>query len=158
MPALTDVRSVEPANFRTADGLSVRVQLLDARQHRELAAWPTERRLIEMRYSDIGPIELRVPTLTSFAGMKTAAWMDRGAARDLYDLAVLAGLDVLTARTADLVREITGLSVAPHVFRSLPRFDWTTQLAHQTKHLPTPEHCIATVRAAYAQALGWESD
>ncbi|MBC6450748.1 nucleotidyl transferase AbiEii/AbiGii toxin family protein [Actinokineospora xionganensis] len=87
MPALADVRPVEPASLRTADGLSVRVQLLDACQHHEFAAWPTERRLIEMRYSDIEPVELRVPTLASFARMKTVAWMDRGAARDLYDLA-----------------------------------------------------------------------
>lgn len=85
-------------------------------------------------------------------------WSPRVSARDLYDLAVLARLDALTARTADLVHGITGWTVAPHVFRSLPRFDWTTQLAHQTNHLPTPEHCLATVRAAYARALGWEPD
>ncbi len=108
-----------------------------------------------MRYSDVDPVELRVPTLTSFAGMKT---VDRGAARDLYDLAVLARLDALTAQSADLVHRITGWTVAPHVFRSLPRFDWVTQLGHQTNHLSTPEHCLAAVRSAYSHALGWTSE
>ncbi|WP_436493517.1 nucleotidyl transferase AbiEii/AbiGii toxin family protein [Actinokineospora sp. HUAS TT18] len=155
-PPLTDVRAVDPATLVTSEGLRVRVQLLDSSEHREFAAWPTARHPIEMRYSDVEPTELLVPTLTSFAGMKTVAWMDRGAARDLYDLAVLARLDALTAEAADLVHTITGWSVRPYAFRTLPSFDWHAQLGHQTNQLPPAESCLSAVRAAYAKSLEWE--
>ena len=75
---------VDPAVAVTADGIAIRVQIGTRRARFE--PWPTETREIEQRYRDAPPAILRVPTLLSFAGWKTAAWMDRGAARDLYDL------------------------------------------------------------------------
>ena len=141
----------------TSDGFRVRIQLLDASKHHAFAQWPTTVRPVDPRYRDISRrIELRVPTLMSFAGMKTAAWIDRGKARDLYDLWGLAMLGALTAEAAGWVRRITGATVAPYEFRSLPSsLDWEAQLAHQTRTLPSAQECLDTVREAYAATLGW---
>jgi predicted nucleotidyltransferase component of viral defense system len=156
-PPLRKGRAVDPGQLVTRDGLRVRVQLLDATKHHAFAQWPTARRPVDPRYQDIGSrIELRVPTLTSFAGMKTAAWMDRRKARDLYDLWGLAALGALTAEAADGVRRITGGTVASYEFKSLPSsLDWETQLAHQTRTLPSATECLASVHEAYAASLGW---
>jgi len=111
---------------------------------------------VNLRYRDTGgSVPLRVPTLPAAAAMKTVAWTDRQAARDLYDLAGLAKIGALTVEAADLFREATGLRVAPHMVARLPRLDWETQLAHQTRLLPSAEQCLAAVRDAYALALNW---
>jgi hypothetical protein len=156
-PPLRTSRAVEPGQLVTRDGLRVRVQLLDASKHQAFAQWPAATRQVDPRYRDIGSrIELRVPTLMSFAGMKTAAWMDRHKARDLYDLWGLAALGALTAEAADGVREITGGTVASYEFRSLPSsLDWEAQLGHQTRTLPSATECLVSVREAYAKSLGW---
>lgn len=154
-PSLDTVRSTEPARLVSRDSTEVRIQLLSTAQHRELAAWPTEHTTVSLRYSDLDDVTLRVPTLTAFAAMKTAAWMDRATARDLYDLAAMAPLGALNEETARLVRHVTGWTVAPYVFRSLPKFDWHAQLAHQTRDLPPAADCLTQVRASYADALGW---
>lgn len=137
----------------TAD-LRVRVQLLD---HEDWARWPSEAVRIESRYSDVtSEVVLRVPTLPSFAAMKTLAWADRHTARDLYDLARLAELGALTQEAAKLVRDATGASVQKYEFASLPaRLEWQSQLAHRTRDLPTPEFCLELVRDAYGEVLGW---
>lgn len=62
----------------------------------------------------------------------------------------------MTAEAADQVRRITGATVAPYEFRSLPSpLDWEVQLAHQTRRLPSARECLARVREAYAAALAW---
>jgi len=157
-PPLTRVKAVEAASLVTPEGLRVRLQLLNTTEHAELATWPTEVHSVQMRYRDTTPTRLRVPTLTAFAGMKTAAWMDRRTARDLYDLAVLTRMHALTAEAAHLVHQITGWTVSPYSFDAPPRGEWTEQLAHQTRHLPSAHECLATVRGAYAQALGWNAE
>jgi predicted nucleotidyltransferase component of viral defense system len=155
-PALNAVRAVDPARLVTRDGIQVRIQLLSTAEHRELASWATETRSLIMRYSDVADASLRVPTLPSFAAMKSIAWMDRATARDLYDLAALARRGALTAEVGEVVHKVTGWRIAPHVFSRLPSFDWELQLAHQTHNLPTAQACLATVRSAYAKALGWD--
>lgn len=154
-PALTSVRAVDPAQLVSADGLLVRIQLLDTAVHTELSRWPCEPRNIMMRYRDVAPTRLEVPTVTSFAAMKTVAWMDRQAPRDLYDLGMLAKLDALTAEAAELLYQTTGWRVAPHTFRSPPPHDWELQLAHQTRELPSAHACLSGVAAAYGRALDW---
>ncbi|WP_267284184.1 nucleotidyl transferase AbiEii/AbiGii toxin family protein [Amycolatopsis keratiniphila] len=99
-------------------------------EHRELAQWPTEAKALQMRYTDVAPASLPVPTLTSFAAMKTVAWLDRSAARDLYDLAALARIGALISAAADLVHQVTGWRVARYGFTSLPAFAWAVQLGH----------------------------
>ncbi|GGN11207.1 hypothetical protein GCM10011609_58970 [Lentzea pudingi] len=154
-PPLRAARSaVEPGVLVTTNDLRVRVQLLD---HEDWARWPSEHVSIKARYSDItSEILLRVPTLQAFAAMKTLAWADRHAARDLYDLARLAELGALTADAADLVRDATGASVQKYEFSSLPSgLNWQSQLGHQTSALPAPERCLRTVRKAYGKVLAW---
>ncbi|SDG78826.1 Predicted nucleotidyltransferase component of viral defense system [Lentzea fradiae] len=154
-PSLLVTRSVvEPGVLVTGTGLMVRMQLLD---HEDWARWPYEVAKIEMRYSDLpSEVELRVPTLCAFAAMKTLAWSDRHAARDLYDLARLARLGALTEDAADLVHDATGVSVQRYEFTSLPTsLNWQSQLSHQTRDLPDPQWCLDVVRDSYAAVLGW---
>ena len=81
-----------PAVLVTPNGMAIRIQLL---RETGYAPWPTELRQIEQRYRDALPAILRVPTLPSFAGWKTATWIDRHAARDLYDLWALSKVGAL---------------------------------------------------------------
>ena len=90
---------VDPAVAVTPDGIAIKIQLLRGTRYEP---WPTETREIEQRYRDAPPAILRVPTLLSFAGWKTASWMDRGAARDLYDLWALDKVGALNAESAGL--------------------------------------------------------
>lgn len=156
-PLLSAVRAVEPGHLVSENGLRVRIQLLDSQNsHHDLAQWPTEIRTVHLRYSDTtGGAQLRIPTLPAAAAMKTAAWIDRKAARDLYDLAGLARIGALTNEAATLFHQATGLRIAPYLLGKLPALQWETQLAHQTRQLPSARECLAEVREAYAAALGW---
>ncbi len=153
-PPLSSVRDVDPAVLRSADGLTVRVQLLDARQH---LAWPTERRALMQRYSDAPPATLPVPTLAGFAAAKTIAWHDRHAPRDLYDLWGLAALGALDARAAELFAALGPTGNAPRswMFTDPPTEDnWTTQLGGQTRIAVCPVDALALVREAWTAAAG----
>jgi predicted nucleotidyltransferase component of viral defense system len=156
-PPLSAVRAVDTAELVSREGIRVRIQLLySGGGHHDLARWPTEVRTIDLRYRDLpDPATLRVPTLAAFAAMKTIAWADRHTARDLYDLARIAGIGGLTQDVATQVRQATGWSVLPGLFSSLPPLDWTAQLGHQTATLPTAEQCLIDVRQAFAAALDW---
>lgn len=57
---------------------------------------------------DIAPTRLRTPVRDSFAAWKTAAWFDRHAPRDLYDLWALALAGALTRSAAELFATHTG--------------------------------------------------
>jgi hypothetical protein len=120
---------VEPAVAVTPDGIAVKIQLL---RNAYYAPWPIETREIEQRYRDAPPAVLRVPTLLSFAGWKTAAWMDRGAARDLYDLWALSKVGAFNAESASLFAEHgpTSNPPRPWMFDHAPSAtEWQTQLA-----------------------------
>lgn len=121
-----------------AGDLVVRVQLLALDQ--EQARWPVERRSLEMRYADVPPTTLAVPTRPAFVALKTLAWADRRAPRDLADLAALAELGALDPSAADLVAEMAGWRPQPAMFEQLPestRTAWPTDLAHQMPRTPT---------------------
>lgn len=102
-------------------------------------------------------VSLTVPTALSFVGMKTVAWMDRAAARDLYDLARSSERGAVTSEVEPLIRRITGWKVAPHCFASAPASEWQNALSHQTRHLPTAQQCLHTVTTAFASALEWDT-
>jgi hypothetical protein len=158
-PALSSVRSSDPGQLVTSDGDRLRVQLLDSEgDHHDYARWPVEDTPVRLRYRDLpDSVPLRTPTLAAFAAMKTAAWADRHAARDLYDLAALARAGALTGEAADLVKGATGVRVTRDLFGSVAVTHWTEQLAHQTRVLPAAEECLDQVRHAYANALDWPS-
>jgi hypothetical protein len=93
--------------------------------HRDYAARPNEDIHVELRYRDVPTsVMLRTPTLAAFAAMKTAAWVDRRAARDLFDLAGLARIGAPTSEAADLVQAATGLTVGRNLFAPGPVRDW----------------------------------
>jgi len=155
-PGLARVAASAPASLVTGDGVRVRIQLLAFADHRDYLKLPTEVRPVEMRYRDVPATELNVPTLAAFAAMKTCAWIDRRAARDLYDLAALARRGALNADAAALVNEVIGYPVAPHFFDRVGDLNWQRELAHQMPALPPMRTCLAGVRAAYGDTLGWE--
>lgn len=150
-PNLASVRDVDPAVLSTAEGLSVRVQLLDPIGW---PRWPTERRSLLQRYSDAPPARLRVPTLPAFVAMKTSAWADRRAARDLFDLWLLARYDGIDSAAADLYARHgpTGRPPASWLFDAPPTDqEWETQLATQTRLSVGPVEAAAAVHAAWAR-------
>lgn len=148
-PSLSDVRAVDPAVLRTTDGLTVRVQLLDPSDY---PAWPTERRTLIQRYSDAPPATLTVPTLPGFAASKTAAWHDRHAPRDLYDLWGLAEIGALDAEAASVFARLgpTGGPPRPWMFAKPPDPQaWSYQLTGQTRVAIDPLGALDQVREAW---------
>jgi hypothetical protein len=100
-PMLSDVASTQPAILRTADGLSVRIQLLSARDR---VVWQSERRVLVERFTDAPTAELLVPTLPAVAASKTSTRADRHSTRDLGDLWALSELGAIDQQAADLYR------------------------------------------------------
>jgi len=152
-PEFSD-NDVEAAVLQVPGDISIRVQLLDARGYEP---WPTEVHAIEQRYEDAGPAALRVPTVLSFAGWKTAAWHDRGAPRDLYDLWGLAEAGALNAEAAALFAKYEPINTAPRefMFRTAPsEASWVASLAGQTRLQVSAAEALATVRRGWAEAVG----
>ena len=59
-------------------------------------AWEFTQTRVRLRYKDLPPDQdFACPTAPTFAAMKLAAWSDRHAPRDLFDLAGLAALGTL---------------------------------------------------------------
>lgn len=126
----------------------VRVQVLDGAGY---ALWGTERRPVDVRYSDVPAATLTVPTRASFAGMKLWAWGDRRAARDLYDLWSLATIGAIGAEAVAAYEAAVGYRPPLSSFDRVPdAAEWRTALAHQTAVLPDVGQAVATVRAALA--------
>jgi len=153
-PSLSSVRETLPAVLRVADGLTLRVQLLHQRGY---PAWPTEHRDLYQRYSDVSPAKLRVLTLESFVASKTAAWHDRAAPRDLYDLWCLANIGAITKGAAQLFARYGPISSPPQgwMFRTPPSADrWQAQLAGQTRLEISSHDALAVVRDAWNTVVG----
>lgn len=153
-PGLDARHDVTPAVLEFGEDIAIKVQLLDGRGY---SRWPVERRVIEQRYLDAPPAELTVPTVESFVGWKTAAWHDRGAARDLYDLWALARQGYLTAEAAALFAKYgtTGGPPREFMFKTAPPEQvWRDQLAGQTRLEVTAADALAVVRTAWSAAVG----
>lgn len=131
----------------------MRIQLLPASGG--WAAWkrvPSKPQAVDLRYEDLpGSVDLAVPTLEGFAAMKLAAWEDRRAPRDLFDLAGLATQNAFTAGAADVFAELCGRPPDPRAYRQLPASTndgWSTQLSHQARAVPAPAACLSLVSDA----------
>lgn len=151
-PTLTSVRDTEPATLVSPDGLAVRVQLLN---DAGVAKWPTRLRKLEQRFSDAPPARLRVPTLPAFAAWKTAAWAERRAARDLFDLWSLAQAGAMTEEAAQLYARLgpTGHPPAGYVFAEpIDEVRWHRELAAQTRLSVTAADALDAVRDAWARS------
>jgi predicted nucleotidyltransferase component of viral defense system len=150
--AFTD-RDADAAVMSTA-GVQVQLQLLRGEHY---SVWPVERVAVEQRYSDAPPAILTVPTLASFSGWKTAAWNDRGAPRDLYDLWALDRIGALTADAADLfaLHGTTGHPPRAFMFAKAPtQRSWVASLSGQTRLTVTAEQALTAVRRGWSRALG----
>jgi len=153
VPPTRVANEAAPALLSTEDGLRVRVQIgvLDHDRSR----WPLERRTVHMRYADVEPLRLWVPTRTAFVAMKMLAWEDRHAPRDLADLAALAELGAIDSDVPTLLRHVIGRTVPPAEFTRMPeatRRGWATQLDHQMANAPDPDECLARVHEAWVSA------
>jgi predicted nucleotidyltransferase component of viral defense system len=102
-PSPVEGRDTDPAILRSSDRVNIRIQLLSATGY---PSWPTERVDLVQRYSDAPPAVLTVPTVAGFVAAKAAAWRDRRASRDLWDLWALAERGHLTTEAADLYARV----------------------------------------------------
>jgi hypothetical protein len=151
-PTWSPSSDVEPAVAVLPDGSAVKIQLLPGAHYEK---WPTELREIEQRYSDAPAAILRVPTMAAFAGWKMAAWLDRHAARDLYDLWALSRVGALNEEAAKLFAKHGPTSGPPQawMFREAPSAAaWHAQLAAQTRLAVTAVDALRTVRDIWTNA------
>jgi predicted nucleotidyltransferase component of viral defense system len=152
-PRLSAGSDVDSAMLVAADGLAIRVQLLDETR---VPQWPTEHRQLLQRYSDAPPTRLRVPTLASFVALKTAAWADRRQPRDLYDLWGLAGIGAIDETARDLYVTFGPSGEPPDrsLFEEPPDDDsWKDQLGGQTRLLVGALEAASRVRDAWGLLL-----
>jgi hypothetical protein len=150
---LSSVREIEHGLLRAPDGAVIRVQLLDPLGYPD---WPTERRPMEQRYSDAPPASLTVPTRDAFVAWKTATWAERYAARDLFDLAGLAGIGAIGPAAADLYVRYGPTGTPPQGWLfggSVDEARWVRELAGQTRLVTTAAESLLSVRAAWEAAL-----
>jgi predicted nucleotidyltransferase component of viral defense system len=148
-PRLSAGPDVDSAMLVAADGLAVRVQLLD---ETHVPQWPTEHRQLLQRYSDAPPTRLRVPTLASFVASKTAAWADDRQPRDLYDLWGLADIGAIDEAARDVYIRFgpTGEPPARSLFDEPPHDEsWKEQLSGETRPLVGPGQAASQVREAW---------
>lgn len=151
-PSLTAVRDATPATLTAPNGTTVRIQLLTSTGY---PPWPTERRAIIQRYHDAPPATLMVPTATAFAAWKTAAWANRAASRDLYDLHLLADLGTIDNAAADLYRRHGPTNKPPgaSLFTRPPEEEtWHRELASQTRLHITAADALHQVRVTWRNA------
>lgn len=153
-PNLTATAGSQAATMTVGDGLRVQVQLLAADHY---PPWPLETATIEQRYSDVAPAQLRTLTLEAFVAAKTAAWIDRRAPRDLYDLYALAGLGAINTAAAELFRRLgpTGSAPGAWAFDIAPTEEvWHAALAHQCRLHATAAEALDVVARAWQTADG----
>lgn len=148
---LTTGRDTDPAVLRTPDGVAVRMQLLNAIGY---PPWPTHRVDLEQRYSDAPAATLTVLTPAGFVAAKTAAWRDRHAARDLWDLWALAQKGHITREAADLYARIgpTNHRPDPAAFATAPHEQhWRRDLGGQVRLTVTATEAVTVVRGAWSR-------
>ena len=154
-----ETSSTEP--FPDGDGLAsmlgppgiTPIKLYVGRDGSNTTPWEFSPTNVELRYRDLPThTTLECPTLVTFAAMKLAAWSDRHAPRDLFDLAGLARLEVLTEPAVERIyRAKMGTGIVTGEFERLPAHTagaWETELGAQVGDLPAASVCLEHVRAA----------
>jgi hypothetical protein len=91
-----------------------------------------------------------MPNRSDIRGDEFAAWSDRHAPRDLFDLAGLAALGTLRDPNVERVYIAKiGTPIVTADFLQVPRRTaaaWETELAAQVGHLPSADECLGLVR------------
>lgn len=93
-------------------------------------------------------------TEAALAASKLDAWLNRRAARDLYDLWALARSGHITPEAADLVRGLTNWTTLPSraEWGSAPEErQWELDLAHQTRLTVSAANAFETAAAAWEE-------
>jgi predicted nucleotidyltransferase component of viral defense system len=152
-PALTETRNSQPALLQVPDGTSIQVQLLSGTGYPD---WPTEILDLHQRYTDAPPARLRVLTAEAFVASKVSAWLDRRAARDLYDLAALAQHGHITPAAVHCLSRHGARSTPPSV-RVLggppSEAAWHQALAHQTRLNLSADEAMNAFKKAWSAAV-----
>lgn len=130
----------------------VRIQLLNGGEY---PRWPTQNRDLEQRYIDAPPARMRVLTGPAFAAAKLAAWHDRAAPRDLYDLWAMAGRGMVNVDAAAIFARLGPLTDASRVtFVRVPTdAEWVAALSHQGILQVGPAEAVDVVRRAWQAAV-----
>jgi predicted nucleotidyltransferase component of viral defense system len=155
-PLFSRVADTVAVTASTIEGTAVKIQLLSSRDR---IVWPSERRLLEQRYSDAPVAELVVPTLPAFAASKTVTWADRRAPRDLWDLWALDRIGAIDAAALKLYRRYGPTNQPPgdYVFETPPSdAAWQSQLAGQTRLSVDATEALAVVREAWERVVAAE--
>lgn len=139
----------------SVDDLRVQVQVI-LRRH-EWMRLPSQLMSVRLKYSDLPhSVELPVPTIDAFGAMKLTAYVERAAARDLFDLRQLAQAGALGADCMALVRVLLGRSILLHEFRNSPTDQqWVVELGSQVADPGLPGDALAVVSDTLAVELGW---
>lgn len=152
-PPFSRVLDTVPVIARTVEGMAVKIQLLSSRDR---IVWPSERRLLDQRYSDAPAAELIVPTLPAFAASKTATWANRSAPRDLWDLRALSQIGAIDETALHIFQKFGPTNRPPggRIFADPPSdAAWQTQLAGQTRLTVTAVEALRIVREAWARVV-----
>lgn len=96
---------------------------------------------------------MRVFTPASFAAAKLAAWHDRAAPRDLYDIWALASAGMIDQDAATLFSRSGPLTSPEAVsFARLPTpEEWEAALGHQCRPAVTADEAADAVRRAWVR-------
>jgi predicted nucleotidyltransferase component of viral defense system len=138
-----------------ADDLSVRTQIVTHRP-----AWeglPVQATPVRLRYSDLAAsVDLYVPTIEAFGALKLAAYVDRRAPRDLFDLRYLAEQGALNEASLGLLQNLLGRRLTKHEFEFPPdETEWGTELSHQVTDPGTAADALDIVRRVLREQLSW---
>ncbi|MEE8867786.1 MAG: nucleotidyl transferase AbiEii/AbiGii toxin family protein [Acidipropionibacterium acidipropionici] len=149
-PHMRSAKHPQPSVMAVA-GLKVQVQLLAATGY---PAWPSTVSQIVQRYRDAPSAQLRVLTRPAAAAAKLAAWHDRHAARDLYDMWAMIGQGMISGEAANLFATFGPLRRTAAVsFDEVPTpAQWESALAHQCILHVGARQAAEEVRAAWAAA------
>ncbi|TQJ29608.1 nucleotidyl transferase AbiEii/AbiGii toxin family protein [Microbacterium sp. SLBN-146] len=148
-PRIRDTRPPDPAVLHV-DATRIQIQLLSSAAY---PAWPTEVVTIEQRYSDAPPAKLRVLTTAGFVASKLAAWNDREAPRDLYDLWALARLGKIDAEASEVFSRHGSYTSLSQVSFTRPPSEaaWEAALSHQCRPAVGPGEAARIVEEAISQ-------
>ena len=150
-PALSATTGSQPATLVIDDTLGIQIQLLTG----EGSLWPTEVAEIHQRYSDAPPAQLRTLTAAGFAAAKLAAWIERHAPRDLYDLWALSERGLVDTSAVDVFigKGPFGRPPSDWVFGVVPdEAAWRHALGHQTRLRVSATEALDAVREAWQAA------
>lgn len=153
LPAMDRTRNAEPSVIRADGGLTVQIQMLSQTGH---PPWPTMESDLEQRYADAPSARMRVLTPAAFVAAKLAAWHDRQAPRDLYDLWALAQAGHVDHEAIDLYVRLgpTGRPPAEREFGETPSSArWSAALDHQGRTRVDARAACETVHSVITELV-----